>query len=188
MNESARFSLEKGKLYICGGITRSLSTSFLYKIDYFLDLGLKNLNIYINTEGGSVPDALAIVDRMMLLKDSGIHINTIGIGEVASAGIFILAEGSNRFGTENTTYMIHPIIHTIGSDYQVHVQQYAKFHDSFYNNLMTELALKCGKNKPKDIQKFMKTVADTVWLDTDLAMELGLIEGKWTISNEASNK
>lgn len=186
MSELSMSSLEKGKIYIHGEITERTSLNFLYKSDYIIESDIKNVKIYIQTEGGDVPSALAIADRMAIMKDLGINIITIGIGEVASAGVFILIEGNKRYCTTNTTLMIHPMIHTLGSDYHAFIKEYATFHEGFYNNLMTDLAMKCGKKTPKEIQKFLSKISESVWLDVDGAIKLGLIHERWSAESEKS--
>jgi ATP-dependent protease ClpP protease subunit len=173
-------SLNKGKIYICGEIETKTASSFLYKTDFILDKKIKKVKIYINTIGGDVPAAMAIVDKITLLKEVGVEVYTIGIGEVVSAGIFILVEGSKRYACENASFMIHPLIHELGADYHKFISKYAKFHESFYNNLMTGLAMKCGRKNPKAIGEFLRSVSDSIWLDVDEAIKFGLVEDKWT--------
>jgi ATP-dependent protease ClpP protease subunit len=175
MNET---SLNQGNIYIFGEITVKTALAFQYKIDYLLSKNIESINIFINSEGGDVESALSIVDRIALIKNK-INVNTIGIGLVASSAVFILLEGTKRFATSNTIFMMHSITHTI-SDYHMQLEQYMKFHHSFYNTLITDMALKCGNTKPKEIQTFLKQVSDSIWLNIDDAIQLGLVEKPWT--------
>jgi ATP-dependent protease ClpP protease subunit len=182
-------SLKTGKIYICGEIETKTATAFLYKTDWLISRENKDIKIYINSIGGDVAASLAIVDRINLLKDWGATITTIGTGEVISAATFILVEASEkrRFATNNTTLMLHPIIHDLGKDYHKFISQYAKFHDSFYNDLMADLAIKCGIKNPKGIKDFMHKIADSVWLNVDDAIKFGVIDGIWEQSMELNN-
>lgn len=66
----------------------------------------KDINIYINSPGGSVPAALAIYDTMQFIKSP---ITTICIGKAMSAGALLLACGNKRkrFALPNARIMIH---------------------------------------------------------------------------------
>ena len=68
----------------------------------------KDIYMYINSPGGSIPSMYAIYDVMNYVTPD---INTVGIGTVASAGSFILAAGTKgkRMCLENTEVMIHEL-------------------------------------------------------------------------------
>ncbi|MEI6083010.1 MAG: ATP-dependent Clp endopeptidase proteolytic subunit ClpP [Verrucomicrobiota bacterium] len=66
----------------------------------------KDINIYINSPGGSVTAGLAIYDTMQFLK---CDVNTYCLGQAASMGAVLLAAGTKgkRFGLPNARIMIH---------------------------------------------------------------------------------
>ena len=66
----------------------------------------KDIYMYINSPGGDVNSMYAIYDTMQLIKPD---IHTVGIGQVCSAGSFILAAGTKgkRTALPNTDIMIH---------------------------------------------------------------------------------
>ncbi len=66
----------------------------------------KDINIYINSPGGSVTDGLAIYDTMQYIRP---EISTICIGQAASMAAIILAAGSKgkRFSLPHSRIMIH---------------------------------------------------------------------------------
>jgi ATP-dependent Clp protease protease subunit len=169
-------SLELGNVYVFGEITTKTSLQFCLKVDYLANLGLKEMYVWINTEGGSVADALVIQDKIQLLKKNNIQVNTVAIGECISAGCFILATGSRRYAMSSATIMAHPIMHSLSPDYHIYIKNYVHFHDKFYNELMTELAMKCGRKNAKDIQNFLKDVSNSHWMNAEEALEFGLID------------
>jgi len=65
-----------------------------------------HITLFVNTPGGMASSAYHLID---IMKQSPIPIHTIGVGEVASAGVMILMAGSkgNRFVTETTAIMSH---------------------------------------------------------------------------------
>jgi len=66
----------------------------------------KDIDIYINTPGGSVTAGLAIYDTMQYIKP---EIKTICLGQAASMGALLLAGGSTgkRFALESSRILIH---------------------------------------------------------------------------------
>ncbi len=66
----------------------------------------KDINIYINSPGGSVTAGLAIYDTIQYVKP---QVSTICIGQAASMGAVLLAAGAKgkRFALPNARIMIH---------------------------------------------------------------------------------
>ena len=66
----------------------------------------KDVNLYINSPGGSVTAGLGIYDTMQYVKPP---INTICLGQAASMGALLLAAGTKgkRFALPNARVMIH---------------------------------------------------------------------------------
>lgn len=70
----------------------------------------KDINLYINSPGGSVPAALAIYDTLQFIRSP---VTTICIGKAMSAGALLLTSGNKgkRFALPNVRIMIHqPLI------------------------------------------------------------------------------
>jgi ATP-dependent Clp protease, protease subunit len=68
----------------------------------------KDINLYINSPGGSVTSGLAIYDTMQYVKP---QVSTICLGQAASMGAFLLAGGAagKRFAVPNARIMIHQL-------------------------------------------------------------------------------
>ena len=66
----------------------------------------KDVHLYINSPGGSIPAGMAIYDTMKFIK---CDVSTICIGMAASMGAFLLAGGKKgkRFALPNAEIMIH---------------------------------------------------------------------------------
>ena len=66
----------------------------------------KDIQIYINSPGGSVTAGMAIYDTMQYIK---CDVSTICLGMAASMGAFLLAGGAKgkRFALPHSTIMIH---------------------------------------------------------------------------------
>ncbi len=66
----------------------------------------KDIQLYINSPGGSITSGMAIYDTMQHVK---CDVSTICVGMAASMGAFLLAAGAKgkRFSLPNSTIMIH---------------------------------------------------------------------------------
>ncbi|HEX4804027.1 MAG TPA: ATP-dependent Clp endopeptidase proteolytic subunit ClpP [Myxococcaceae bacterium] len=66
----------------------------------------KDINIYVNSPGGSVTAGLAIYDTMQYVKPA---VSTICVGQAASMGAMLLLAGAKgkRFALPNARIMIH---------------------------------------------------------------------------------
>ncbi|NQU74058.1 MAG: ATP-dependent Clp endopeptidase proteolytic subunit ClpP [Candidatus Omnitrophica bacterium] len=66
----------------------------------------KEINIYINTPGGSVTSGLAIYDTMQFIKPD---VNTYCVGQAASLGALLLSAGTKgkRYALPHSRVMIH---------------------------------------------------------------------------------
>lgn len=70
----------------------------------------KDIQLYIDSPGGSISSGMAIYDTMQYIK---CDVSTICIGMAASMGAFLLAAGTNgkRYALPNSEIMIHqPLI------------------------------------------------------------------------------
>ena len=66
----------------------------------------RDINIYINSPGGSITAGMAIYDTMQFIKND---VTTICVGQCASMGAFLLAGGAKgkRFALPNSRILIH---------------------------------------------------------------------------------
>ena len=88
----------------------------------------KDINLYINSPGGSVSAGLAIYDTMQYIK---CEVSTICIGLAASMGAFLLAAGAKgkRKALPNAEIMIHQVsggAHGQATDINIQAEQILK--------------------------------------------------------------
>ena len=107
----------------------------------------KEIQLYINSPGGSVTAGMAIYDTMQYIK---CDVSTICIGMAASMGAFLLAAGAKgkRLALPNAEIMIHqPLGGTQGqtTDMQIHVERMLRIKARM-NRLLAE-----NTGKPLDI-------------------------------------
>lgn len=99
----------------------------------------KDIQLYINSPGGSVTAGMAIYDTMQYVK---CDVSTICVGLAASMGAFLLAAGAKgkRFSLPNSTIMIHqPIGGAKGqaTDIKIHAEWILKVKKSL-NEILSE--------------------------------------------------
>ena len=102
--------LKERIVFLGGPITDDVANTVIAQL-LFLDSQdtKKDINLYINSPGGSVTAALAIYDTMNHIKSD---VATICVGLAASAGAVLLAAGQKgkRFALPNSEIMIHQVI------------------------------------------------------------------------------
>lgn len=97
----------------------------------------KDINIYINSPGGSVTAGMAIYDTMQFIKPD---VRTLCIGQACSMGAFLLAGGAagKRAALPNARVMIHQPLGGFrgqASDIQIHAQEILKIKQTLNERL-----------------------------------------------------
>ena len=100
--------LLKERIIFLGEEVNDVSASVIVAQLLFLEADdpNKDIQLYINSPGGSVTAGLAIYDTMQYIK---CDVSTVCIGMAASMGAFLLAGGAKgkRFALPNAEIMIH---------------------------------------------------------------------------------
>ena len=100
--------LLKERIIFLGGEVNDVSASVIVAQLLFLEADdpNKDIQLYINSPGGSVTAGLAIYDTMQYIK---CDVSTVCIGMAASMGAFLLSGGAKgkRFALPNAEIMIH---------------------------------------------------------------------------------
>lgn len=130
----------------------------------------KDINIYINSPGGSITSGMAIYDTMEYIKPD---VSTICVGMAASMGAFLLAAGKKgkRFALPNSEIMIHqPLGGASGqaTDIQIHAKRILEIKEKL-NEILAE----------RTGQKLEKVAADTerdYFMSAEAAKEYGLVD------------
>lgn len=131
------------------------------------------LNIIINSSGGSLTAAWAIIDMM---RGSHIPCRTIGLGQLASAGLFIFANGEKgmRTITNNTSIMSHQWAWGVGQQKQHELIALAKEYNHTQDRLIKNLKHVTGLDEEEILKKLLP--AHDVWMSAEEAVELGLAD------------
>ena len=130
----------------------------------------KDIQLYINSPGGSVTAGLAIYDTMQYIK---CDVSTVCIGMAASMGAFLLAAGAKgkRFALPNREIMIHqPLGGASGqvTDIAIHATRLLEIKEKMIR-ILAERTGQDAENVRQDTERdnFMEPAA---------ALEYGLID------------
>ena len=130
----------------------------------------KDIQIYINSPGGSVTAGLAIYDTMQFVKND---IVTYCIGQCASMGAHLLAAGTKgkRFALPNARIMIHqPSGGAQGQATEIEIT-YKEIQ-----RLKDNLAGTFAKHTGQPLKKVMKDMDRDYFMGADEAMEYGIVD------------
>jgi ATP-dependent Clp protease protease subunit len=99
----------------------------------------KDINLYINSPGGSITSGMAVYDTMQYIKP---NVSTICVGMAASMGAFLLCAGEKgkRYALPNAEIMIHqPSGGTQGqvTDIEIQAKRMLQMKESL-NRIMAE--------------------------------------------------
>ena len=131
----------------------------------------KDINLYVNSPGGSVTAGLAIYDTMRYIKPD---VSTICVGMAASMGAILLAGGTERkrSALPNAKIMIHqPWVGGLQgqtTDIEIHAKEMLKTRDTLYNILV--------KHTGKTIEQIAKDCDRDYFLTSAEAKEYHLID------------
>ena len=133
---------------------------------------LPQLTIIINSPGGDVHAAFALIDTM---KASTIPIKTVGLGLIASCGflIFIAGKKGSRILTPNTSILSHQ--YSWGSAGKEH-ELYARVKEFELSTarMMAHYKKCTGLSEKKNREKLLP--AEDVWLSAKEAVKYGIAD------------
>ncbi|PKM38750.1 MAG: ATP-dependent Clp endopeptidase, proteolytic subunit ClpP [Firmicutes bacterium HGW-Firmicutes-9] len=130
----------------------------------------KDINLYINSPGGSVSAGLAIYDTMQYIK---CEVSTICIGLAASMGAFLLAAGAKgkRKALPNAEIMIHQVsggAHGQATDINIQAEQILKLKKRL-NQILSE---RTGQN----VERVTQDTERDNYMSAEEARAYGLID------------
>ena len=130
----------------------------------------KDINLYINSPGGSVSAGLAIFDTMQYIK---CDVSTTCMGMAASMGAFLLTAGAcgKRFALPNAEIMIHqPLGGTQGQATDIII------HAEHINRTRANLNRILAERTGQDIEVIARDTERDNFMTAAQALEYGLID------------
>lgn len=130
----------------------------------------KEINVYINTPGGSVTSGLAIYDTMQFVK---CDVATYCVGQAASLGALLLSAGKKgkRFGLPHSRIMIHQPwggVQGQAADISIQAKEILRLRDKI-NELL-------AKHTGQSLDKVKKDTDRDYFMSAEEAKDYGLID------------
>lgn len=126
---------------------------------------IKELHIYICSEGGYITHCFAIIDFVLALKEKfGLTVYTYGLGEIASGGFFLFLLGDKRMLFPSCRVYVHEHI-TVNEEpktYSNRIKEDKTSEKELYENYLgyTAMQLKTTKKRAKALlakDKYLNT-------------------------------
>ncbi len=142
----------------------------------------KDINLYINSPGGSVTAGLGIYDTIQYVKSP---ITTICLGQAASMGALLLAAGTKgkRFALPNARVMIHQPMGGFqgqATEIEIHAREILKIRE--------RLNVILAKHSGQPLEKIAQDTERDYFMSGEEAKEYGLIDEVIVRSPELSPK
>jgi ATP-dependent Clp protease protease subunit len=130
------------------------------------------LTLYVNSMGGSLTDAFALIDVM---RTSSKPVITIGLGSVISAAFMIFAAGTNgnRIISKNASIMCHQF--SSGMDGKYHDIKAISKENELTNKRMIDMLQEFTGLPPRTIKSKLLPPSD-VWLTPIELVKLGVAD------------
>lgn len=158
-------------IFLAGPITDVVANSVIAQMLFLASRDpAKDIQIYINTPGGSVTAGMAIYDTMQYVKSD---ISTVCIGMAASMGATLLAAGAKgkRFALPNAEVLLHQVAGGVTGE-AVEIEITARQIIKIKEKLNKILAQHTGQ----PLERIEKDTDRDFYLSADEAKEYGIID------------
>jgi ATP-dependent Clp protease protease subunit len=132
----------------------------------------KVLTLYINSTGGNLYDAFALIDVM---RTSHHPVRTISVGTAMSAAFLIFAAGASgeRYAAKNASFMCHQFTENMDAKY--HDLKATMRENDICNQKMVDILKAATGMAPSVIKKKLLPASD-VYLTAEELIELGVAD------------
>ena len=162
--------LEDRIILLSGEIDDNLSNIIVSELLYLDSINHEDINIYINSPGGSITSGMAIYDTMNFIKSD---VSTICVGMAASMAAFLLSSGKKgkRYSLKNAEVMIHqPLGGAQGqaTEIKIAAERILRIKDKM-NKIL-------ARNTNKDVKEIEKDTERDYFMTSDEALSYGIID------------
>ena len=142
----------------------------------------KDINLYINSPGGSVTAGLAIYDTMQYIKP---NVATICMGQASSMGALLLAAGAKgkRYALPNSRILIHQPLGGVqgqATDIDIQAKEILKIKKIIHEVL--------ARHTGQSLEKIVLDTERDYFMDSDEALKYGIIDKVITEREVQENK
>lgn len=153
-----------------GEINDDTSNIVVAELLYLDSLNHNDINLYINSPGGSITAGMAIYDTMNFIKS---NVSTICVGMCASMAAFLLSSGEKgkRYSLKNGEVMIHQPLGGVqgqATEIKIAAKRILKLKEKL-NKIL-------AKNTNQSIKKIELDTERDYFMSSDEALEYGIID------------
>ncbi len=163
-------NLEDRVIHLVGEINDEMSASIIGQLLYLSKEGNEDIQLYINTPGGSVSAGMAIYDTMQYIKSD---VATVCVGHAASMGAIILSGGAKgkRMMLPHAEVMIHQP--SGGMNGQATELEIAAEHIGKTKKMLNGLlAVNCRKN----VEEVKHDTERDHWMSAEETLKYGIVD------------
>ena len=163
--------LKERIIFLAGPITGPVANSVIAQMLFLASKdGEKDIQLYVNTPGGSVTAGLAIYDTMQYVKSP---VSTVCVGLAASMGATLLAAGQKgkRFALPNAEILLHQVMGEAGGqavEIEITAKQIIKIKDKL-NKIL-------AKHTGQPLEKLERDTDRDFYLSAEEAKTYGIID------------
>jgi ATP-dependent Clp protease protease subunit len=157
-------------IYFTGVVNSDTCDTAIAQLLYLSSVDERDINMYINSPGGSVVDGLGLVDTMNYIN---CDISTTCIGMAASMGSVLLSNGAKgkRFVLPHSRVMIHQVSSSQSgtlADLEIELEQTRRCKNDVYKIL--------ADNTGRSFEEMEKLCDRNNWFIGQEAVDLGIVD------------
>ena len=157
-------------VYFMGVVNDDTCNTAVAQLLYLASVDERDINLYINSPGGSVVDGLGLVDTMNYIN---CDVSTLCIGMAASMGSVLLSNGAKgkRFVLPHSRVMIHQVSSSQSgtlADLEIELEQTRRCKDDVYKIL--------ADNTGKTMEEMTALCDRNNWFIGQEAVDLGIVD------------
>lgn len=165
-------------IYFTGVVNDETCDTAIAQLLYLSSVDERDINMYINSPGGSVVDGLGLVDTMNYIP---CDISTTCIGMAASMGSVLLSNGTKgkRFVLPHSRVMIHQVSSSQSgtlADLEIEIEQTRRCKNDVYKIL--------ADNTGRSFEEMEKLCDRNNWFIGQEAVDLGIVDKVLTTSKK----
>ena len=157
-------------IYFSGVVNDESCNTVIAQLLYLSSIDNRDINIYINSPGGSVVDGLGVIDTINFIP---CDVSTTCIGMAASMGAVLLSCGvkGKRFVLPHSRVMVHQVssgMQGTSKDLEIELEQTLRCKKDIYEIL--------AKNTDKSFEQIEKDCDRNFWLIGEEAVNYGIAD------------
>ena len=163
-------NLDRRVVHLVGEVTDEMAASIIAQLLHLDAMSSEDIQLYINSPGGSVSAGMAIYDAMQLIKSDVV---TVCVGRAASMGAVLLSGGTKgkRFVLRHSEVMLHQP--SGGMNGQATDILISAKHIKKVKHMLNEIL---AENCDKDINILAEDVERDFWISAEEAVEYGVAD------------